>query len=313
MKTISVRGLLGIYLVIPAILLFMLLDHFAFAGAVKSTLPQLPEQLLWYTLLFNFPHIFASYFSFADKEYLAYYKRNLLLGIPVIIISGLLLSWWNTEVCVLLIILYTFYHNVSQQTGIATTLMRHRGYAVTAWRFTNIALGIFLYALIYPSAWRAVAWEYALPITLGLFACSLILTALITRKSKTREGKLYAWGTTSIGGVSMVAVALGYPIFAISLLRVVHDVTAFVFYITHDMNRNRLVMHNMLYRYVIPSVHILIVVIPLFGVFLTYVVQGGGTTTTLELFFIIAITHFYIEGFMWKNGSPHRTHIAFST
>ena len=313
MKTISVRGLLAIYVAIPAVLLFMLADRFLFGGVAQKFLPQTPEQLLWYMLLFNFPHIFASYFSFADKEYFSYYRKKLLVGIPLIVLAGMLLAWQSTELCVLILIGYTFYHNVSQQTGITTILMRYRDRMVTVWRFVNIALAIFLYVLIYPSLWRSAAWEYAYPVGLTLLACSIVLTVLMTKHAQTREGKLYAWGTTSIAGVGLIGVALGYPIFAISLLRVVHDITAFVFYIVHDMNRNREVAHNLLYRYVIPSTSMLVFMIPLFGVFLTYVVQGGGTATVLPVFFILAVTHFYIEGFMWKNGSPHRANIAFST
>ena len=84
MHPISVKGLLSVYVFLPLVLVFIFCDHFFFNGAGRHMLPRNPETLLWYTLLFNLPHIFTSFFSFADREYLAFYKWPLLFGLPLI-------------------------------------------------------------------------------------------------------------------------------------------------------------------------------------------------------------------------------------
>ena len=311
MHQISAKALIAVYAFLPLALGYMLLDHFVFHNAGKGLLPRHPETLLWYTLLFNLPHIFASFFGFADREYLAYYKRPLALGLPIILVLAFLLPWANLYAALFMLVLYTLYHNVSQQAGIATSLMQYRSSTVQLWRYINIIIGLYLYFLIYPPIALPMLNHYAGVVLIPLFVLSILLTLSFSLHSKTREGKYYALGTASIAGVTIFAFFMGYPFFAATTLRIVHDITAFIFYVTHDRNRNRETMHNMLYRILLPDKRLLLWGIPLIAILLTYIVQGGGTTTAIQAFFLISVTHFYIEGFMWKTGSPHRREIAF--
>ncbi len=311
MKAISTQGLLSVYIVIPIITLIILSDHYLFEGTLRKLLPRQPEQLLWYTLLFNGPHFFASFFTFADKEYLSYYKEKLKYGIPVIVILAFLLPYLSLDVAVVYLVLYTMYHNVTQQTGVTSIVMKYRGPMLTTWRYFNIVLALVLYLLVYPSPVSSLIRSYSTVIVPILLVGSFTLTYLITRKSRTTEGKYYAWGTAMIGGVGTLALALGYPFFVATTLRIVHDLTAFIFYIIHDLNRNKDTMHNLIYRYVLPRRSLFVIGIPLFGVLLTYIAQGGTSSMVIQAFAIIAVTHFYIEGFMWKNGTPHRAQLTF--
>ena len=313
MRHISFRLLLSIYAIIPIAVVVMLADTYAWSGGLRTWLPHYPETLLWYTLLFNLPHILASFFSFADKEYLHFYKSKLAWGTPIIALAALLLPHINLNLTVLIIVLYTMYHNISQQTGVSTIVMRARPLLYQYWRWTTILLALTLYFLVYPSIINKYLFPYRFPLLLILFAISIILTFFLVKKSKTHIGTLYTWSTNAIGGTCMLAYFLGYPIFTITILRFVHDLTAFVFYIVHDQNRNREVMHNVLYRNLFLSPRYFVIAIPLLGIILTYIVQGGGVATIVQVFFFLAVMHYYLDGFMWKNNSPHRQHLAFSS
>ena len=313
MNTISTRTLLGIYLILPLILLFMAVDFYALEGFFKYSLPHFPEEILWYMLIFNFPHIIASFFSFADKEYLLHYKRPLIYGLPVILLGAVILPWLSVPMTILILILYTMYHNVSQQTGIASILMQHRDMWTKTWRWSVVLFALFLYVMVYPSTLKAIVAPNAEVIAIFFTIITTLLTIIIIRKSKTLIGKWYGAGTTGIAVTGMIALYAGYPIITITILRIIHDITAFIFYVNHDMNRNREVMHNFFYRTFLPHTKLFWIGIPLFGVLATYVIQGGGTATTIQIFFFVAVTHFFIEGFMWKNNSPHRAHVAFRT
>lgn len=312
MTTISTRVLLGIYAVIPVIVLLMFADSLFFGGAIKHILPHFPEEILWYMLLFNFPHIIASFFSFADKEYIAHYKYQLLRGLPIIALLAIALPFLSITATVIILVLYTMYHNISQQTGIASILMQHRDKWTQAWRWSLISFGLFLYVLVYPSPLSLAVTSRANSITMVFLVVTLLLTMIVTRQSKTLIGKWYAIGTMGIAATGTCALYMGYPIITITILRIVHDITAFIFYITHDTNRNQKAMHNFFYRKILPNVRAFPIGIPLLGIFFTYIIQGGGVSTTIEIFFFVAVTHFYIEGFMWKAGSPHRANIGFS-
>lgn len=290
----------------------MFVDTFFFRGAIKQILPHFPEQILWYMLVFNFPHIIASFFSFADKEYLAYYKKPLSYGLPVIALGAFMLPWLSIETTIIILVLYTMYHNVSQQTGIASILMQHRDIWTKTWRWGVVGFALFLYIMVYPSAFKAIVAPHTLTLTMLFTITTIILTLVVIRRSKTRIGTWYAIGTTGIAMTGTIALYFGYPLITITILRIVHDITAFIFYVTHDKNRNKEVMHNFFYRTILPNTTFFWFGIPLLGILATYVIQGGGTGTTIQIFFFIAVTHFFIEGFMWKGGSPHRAQIAFS-
>ncbi len=289
----------------------MIVDTYLFNGALSRILPRHPETLLWYTLLFNVPHFFASFFTFADKEYLAQYKGKLQHGIPFIIFLTVTLPLLNLNLAVLYLVIYTMYHNVTQQVGIASIVMKYGGWQVTCWRYLNITLALFIYTLIYPSQFSSTIHTHAFEVLIPLLCLSFALTYFIARKSQTRDGVFYAWGTAMITGVGTLAYTAGYPFIAATLLRVIHDITAFVFYIMHDINRNSIVMHNFIYRLLLPHTALFATGIPALAIMLTYLAQGGGTSMTIQIFFFVAVTHYYIEGFMWKNGSPHRSQLTF--
>lgn len=312
MTTISTRVLLGIYAILPAIVLLMFIDLLFFSGAIKHALPHFPEEILWYMLLFNFPHIIASFFSFADKEYLMRYKRPLMRGLPLIALAAIALPWLSISATVITLILYTMYHNISQQTGIASILMQHRDKWTQAWRWSLILFGLFLYTRIYPSPLSFAITTHTDSIIIVFLILITLLTIMVTRQSKTLIGKWYGLGTMGIAATGTIALYMGYPIVTITILRIVHDITAFIFYITHDKNRNRETMHNFFYRKILPNTRLFPIGIPLFGILFTYIIQGGGVSTTIGIFFFVAVTHFFIEGFMWKAGSPHRANIAFA-
>jgi len=312
MTAISPRTLLGVYVILPIALVLMMVDFYFFNSTLKYTLPHFPESILWYMLVFNFPHIIASFFSFADKEYLFYYRQPLMYGLPIIGLSAVVLPWLSIEATIMVIILYTMYHNVSQQTGIASILMQYRDKWTKIWRWSVVVFALFLYAMVYPSSLQVHIRPYANIIAILLTITTSVLTYIVIRKSRTQIGKLHGVGTAGIAITGMIAFFAGYPIVTITILRIVHDITAFIFYITHDRNRNSIIMHNFFYRYILPNTKLFWLGIPLLGIFLTYIIQGGGTATTIQVFFFIAITHFFIEGFMWKGNTPHRAHIAFS-
>jgi len=77
--TIPFSTLLAVYAITPVLLLLAAADYLFFNGAIRSVLPAHPEDVFLFALLFNIPHAVASFFSFADKEYLSFYRSKLFL------------------------------------------------------------------------------------------------------------------------------------------------------------------------------------------------------------------------------------------
>ena len=116
---------------------------------------------------------------------------------------------------------------------------------------------------------------------------------------------------------------------AILMPRLVHDITAYSFYVTHDVNRHGVRPQNGLFK-VAHSLRVpVFVVLPALSFVLTYLLQAYGDALvdflaqslfsvhiykaiTLGLIGYLALMHYYTESFVWAANSPLRKYIRFS-
>ena len=120
-----------------------------------------------------------------------------------------------------------------------------------------------------------------------------------------------------------------YYFLAILVPRLVHDATAYVFYVTHDYNKHYLQPQNQLYRYAAQLKINIFWVLPLSSFALAFVLQAYGdhlVSFVTRFFFDVeihkvitvgvlgyfALMHYYTEAITWKAGSPYRNYIGFS-
>jgi len=98
------------------------------------------------------------------------------------------------------------------------------------------------------------------------------------------------------------------------VIRFVHDVTAFTFYVVHDQNRNASTLHNYFYALLAKFKIPLLIGVPLLSILLALLVRAGvsGVATATAIIVLISVTHYYVEAIMWKRGAPHRQQISFS-
>jgi len=250
-----------------------------------------------FTVVFMLPHILASMFTFFDREYLALYRRRLSWGIPAALIASFAMtrSGLGAEVFWAL----TLWHVMTQQVGIARTFARH-WWGFTVWRWLLVAAftcgGV---GIDYPSA--------RLPASV-LQGVSLLMVMPVLLRCRHRTGIYYIAGTQGTVMIAALGIAIGYPFFTALLPRVVHDVTAFVFYVVHGHNRNRQQQPNMLLRmlsFTQVPVAVLVVVVPI----LLNCALGYAHLPTTSIIITLSMFHYFTEGFMWKRGAPHRKHV----
>jgi hypothetical protein len=301
-RPFSVRGawLAALYLLVPICAAVIALDELAWHGAIRRMLPPTPNALVGFTAVFVLPHIFASLFTFADRDYLATYRSRLLWGVPAIVAltAGLYLIggpvpgivFWAT----------TLWHVLAQQTGIAKVFARAPGPLVSVWgwslvvAFTAGGIGLFWRPILIPS--------------LVLLGLSTLLCVPVAFRTKNRVGFFYIWGTQSMAILTAAAALLGHPFLAILLPRVVHDVTAFTFYLVHDHNRNRERGHNFVLRafsFTRLPVFVLALLVPL-AVNLVFQLSTLGVEA---LVIGLSFFHYFTESFMWKRHAPHRRQV----
>jgi hypothetical protein len=317
---VSSKLLLALYALVPAALLLLALDQFVFGLEMKERLPRFPQSWAWWVLVFNVPHIVASYFSFCDKQYLQHYKKQLLLvlslapalaiGIPALVGPDAFLAFFAVA---------TMYHVLAQQLGISLSLAKIKSsLSFSVWKLTAISGSCCMYLYLFsPSSFNRLLGKATVDawipwFVLGCFVLATLASVDLIRKSRTRVGRWFIGANVAMLLTSLLAWRIGYPVFVVVIPRVIHDVTAFSVYIVHDRSRNGEQCHNPLYWFARKWRLPFVVYTPMLAMAINYTVLSEPTELILTISYTLALGHYATENFIWRSGSLHRRHLGFS-
>lgn len=328
---VSFRVLMGLYAIIPVCLLIYWADGQFWNSYLRMHLPSSPTNFLLFQILFGTPHIVASALMLAtNRDYLVFYRHRILaMSAFIVLFFGVGSLFIPYRVLYILTACWTVLHVLKQQHGIGKGVCRLPDRAFYLLLGLSVAAGICIYMGIFLKdgleAWQA---EWIRRLAAGLTALLVVATLACQRLIATRFGKMFMWGNTLLVVSSFFLYTQQYYFLAILIPRLVHDATAYIFYVTHDYNKHHQRARNALYRYAERChVHVF-VVLPALSFALTFVLQAYGddwvnfiSTTlfgteiykavTLGLLGYLALMHYYTESFVWTAGSPLRQYIRF--
>jgi hypothetical protein len=315
---ISPRILLAVYAIVPFLFLVILADRFFWDDYLKGTLTMSTTTTALYVLFLEVPHIIGSFIGYADTEYLNSYRRKLFVHLPILCIATYVLASFQFALLFLGYLIYTMYHALRQQMGIAKLLLNNPHTVVLhrVWGIAGISAGSIGSLYVYKPYivdWVAEYITFELLTGVTVVSAGLSLWYLL-RTWKKSIGWMYLLATIVLLLGMYGALFLGYLFFAILMIRFVHDVTAFIFYAVHDGNRNSETVRNSIYSILKPIGIPLLLTTPLLAVVVAYVLRTHTPLFTQGAYavMLIGFVHYYIEGFMWKYGSLHRSQIRFS-
>jgi len=334
--TISARFLLGIYAIVPLCSVAMLCDRLFWDESLFRALPTSPESFFVFQLIFGTPHIIASsVILFSNRAYLgAYWLRVVLFSMLLLLFFGggyLLMPNYYEHVFLAVVGAATILHVIKQQVGVGKGLCRLSSWLYDAWGWTMIAFGSLLYYAIYSYldfSPQTRAWVDSVLLTVA--ALTFVLTVVCHMRIKTTLGRFYLWANALMVLQSGLFYAEGYSFLAILGPRLVHDLTAFTFYVAHDVNRHGTQPQNLLYRLASKLGLGIFWVCPACAVLLTYLIARfadplatlvvtpllGHDLPFLASFLIVGylgLLHYYTEVFTWRQGSPYRQHVAMTS
>ena len=303
--------LFHVYWIVPVLLGVVLYDMFYLNSQL---LPYMGIEALFlpvFILLFNLPHIIASFFSFFDREYVSHYKKYLFGYLPLLLIGTGILLYVDYRLGIAFYLLNDIWHGIKQKVGIALILGAKPGWLHREWTLSAFFISSIAYVyIIFPDAYPPAIVPYISPVLFGgvvLFFISMIV--MIWKSAPTV--RWYIFSVSALLLCSYFFILAGYIFFSILAFRFVHDVSAFAFYVTHDHNRKQNGQKNWLYRFftIVPAP--VLILTPLLGFLFAYLVNTAtdGLAIGYSIVVLIGMTHFYLESVMWKRGSPHRQYV----
>lgn len=330
--SVSFRLLLGLYAIIPLCLMLQMADSWFWNGFLRENLPTRPTHFLLFQILFGTPHILASTILLVgNTEYLKFYQHKILVMTAALaIVFGVGSLFIPYQVFYVLVAAWTVYHVLKQQHGVARGVCRLPTWAFYLLLWLSVAAGLVVYIGIFlKNSLDAQQTEWIKQIA-GMLCAGLILSAIYCQRYvATLFGKWFLWSNIFLVISSYYLYVQQYYFLAILVPRLVHDATAYIFYVTHDYNRHHNHPQNFIYRYTaLCNVHVFIV-LPVCSFVLAFVLQAYGDdivkvitefffgveirkAITLGLLGYLALMHYYTEAFTWKQESPYRRFIAFS-
>lgn len=330
---ISFKLLLGLYIIIPLSILIYIIDQYYGGYYLKSILPDRPTHFILFQILFGTPHIIASTIMLiSNKEYLQCYKLKLIIMTALIIlIFGIGSLFIPYKTLYIATACWTVYHVFKQQHGIAKGVCKLPKWGFYWLLWISVATGICIYIGVFlKNSLNVQQTEWIKMIAFVLTTGLILSTILCQRYIKTIFGKCFLWGNTLLIVSSFYMYAQQYYFLAILIPRLVHDATAYVFYVSHDYNKHHQNPQNILFTYAKRCHLHIFLVLPLFSFAIAYLLQAYGNelvaiitqflfgheirqVITLGLIGYLSLMHYYTESFTWQAGSPLRKYIRFSS
>lgn len=329
---ISFRLLFSLYAIIPICLSLQWADSWFWQGYLQKNLPTSPNHFLLFQILFGTPHILASAILLSsNQDYIKLYQTRLLgMSLAIAVFFGLGSLIIPYKALYLIAAGWTVYHVLKQQHGIARGLCRLPEQAFQVLMWLSITAGFAVYIGIFlKNSLDVQQTEWVRHVAGGLCFGLLCATAYYQRHCPTFFSKCFLWANSFLVLSSFYLYTKQYYFLAILVPRLVHDITAYVFYVAHDFNKHQQQAQNTLYRWA-KKCHIpIVIVLPLLSFSAAFLLQAYGDEVvnylgmtlfdveirkaiTLGLLGYFALMHYYTESFTWKQGSPYRQYIRFS-
>ncbi|MAK73468.1 MAG: hypothetical protein CMK81_05120 [Pseudomonadales bacterium] len=319
------RWLLALYAVIPLSFAVIAFDALVLQRALlHNLLPDDPNDWALWALLFGLPHIIASALTLSDRAYLRHYRRQLLPALLAFLLICLV-GWYGPQPLSYQLLFvffagFTVLHVLSQQLGIALVLSGRRpGRLFRFWKWVAVAAGLAIYLNVYGGQYLGhfrVAGTDVYALLAGLAGALCVILLLLTwRLAGACEGRLGCWFIWANGALLVSALMinqLGYTLLVILMPRLIHDLTAFSVYITHDRNRQARTATGWLYRWLPAAGVTPFVVLPAASILIAWLLNTHQQHAVIGIaILLISFMHYYWEGFVWRGESPLRQHVRF--
>jgi hypothetical protein len=300
-------------------------------GFLKESMPSRPTQIPILALIFVLPHICSSILTMVDADYIKVYKIDFIIGLPLVMAGTYWLHFMiGGKLAMFVFVALTAHHVLSQQTGIARTMIGGVPKPLyETWRWMLVLASVPLFVIwqdnlfFHKHSLRMLPYNDLQIVSTLIFimlAIAVYTAVELSKRSKSRIGVFYIWANMCMVLAGILCQALEYFMLAALLARSIHDLTAFSVYITHDYNRNKNSPKALIYRLFHFTKIPIAILCPLVAIAIAYgvnqlpSVSSGSSVFLTAGYLYLALTyfHYFIERRMWKRGTPHREHVAFS-
>ena len=312
-QAFSRRALLYPAMIIPITLVGLISDQIFFGGYLRTISPRNPEELAFFSFFFVYPHIVASLCVASNRHIRAGLGHVLARASVAVMLLAVVVAFTLGDSALFIVYGFvTIYHVFAQQFGLARLFLARTNYHFKICFAVGIVLSVGCYALVYSP--KLALHAYFIPfiaIALTLLVCSLPSFLALMRCARGWDGRWYLMTCLLTLISSWVCVVSDYPFGAILIPRVIHDLTAFLFYLYYEINSPDQTLAQKALGLILERGTI-VRAVPLLIVSLA--VASGLTFFEQERLGMYVVTavgflHYTLEHFLWRSQSPARQYV----
>ena len=312
-QTLPRKALLYPAMIIPITLVGLISDQIFFGGYLRTTLPRNPEELAFFSFFFVYPHIVASLCVASNRHIRAGLGHVLVRASVAVMLLAVAVALALGDSALFIVYgLMTIYHVFAQQFSLARLFLARTNYHFKICFTVGMILSVGCYALVYSP--KLALHAYFIPfiaIAVTLLVCSLPSFLALMRLARGWDGRWYLMTCLLTLISSWVCVVSDYPFGAILIPRVIHDLTAFLFYLSYEINSPDQTLAQKALGLILERGSI-VRAVPLLSVSLA--VASGVTFFEQErmgMYFVVAVgfLHYTVEHFLWRSESPARQYV----
>lgn len=312
--------LLALYLIAPICVGIALLDKYSWHHAFIISVPFRPDDMVVWIYIFGIQHIVGEFQILADKEYAAKYGWRILRILGTSLLFTVALGYlFGPKVVTAVYLIAVSYHLIAQQFGFMVVSLKKAPdvwLLIMKWAMVGVAVICFFMLYWEPIPIALLSDDVQEPFVLGLKALLFIVGAAsilaVVKNWGNKLGVAHIVGNVGLMACGYVCFITGYYFFVVVIFRIIHDLSAWMIYIAHDVNRNKAQTVNYIYRVFPDSMPQ-----PLKSI-VSGLVIGGVIISVCQLnywfysvFLALELCHYYSEAFLWRKGTLLRNEVVF--
>ena len=222
------------YMIIPVIAVIVFIDQIFLGRFIQSYSLTATQTLIILALFLNIPHIAASTITFFDAEYLRRYGLRIfipafLLGFILFLFPAVIYS----NIYLMIYIVWNMLHQVGQ--GFGQCRLFGVGFEKThsLWKWSAVLVAVAIYVGTTGIYKISSDMNHVIIVVMwALIVPFCVFSYLVYKPAASLQARLFVLANIATVILSAVLYSLHYPFFCILLGRVVHDVSAFIFFMT---------------------------------------------------------------------------------
>lgn len=268
----------------------------------KEILGKVPEKYLWFNLVFNLPHIAGSNVLIVDRSIWRKHTRALSLALLMALAFAAISQVYYIKWFLWVHSVWTVKHVVFQQFNLVSKINHFWSHTM---KWSAFVIVLLIYWQVYDLSLIPLNYSLFIQNSSIVFLASVLFTFKSLKDEYSRK-IFFGNAVLILGGVWLHY--LGASFFSVLAVRMVHDMTAFRYYVSAVQGRFRQGLNPLWMKFCSTAFSTTVLYLFIVMSITPIIIFSLDKKIAGMIFMCMSIMHYYSEGFLWKKSGSLRNY-----